>query len=99
MDDHKLDNTGKKSSALARGGKKSGQWLLAHPLGALQLLGLVLLVASSRLLVWGAVSIAEGLGVSEYDVRVEAGKLAPGTYLVRLVTEAGVTSTPMTVVR
>ena len=28
MDDHKLDNTGKKSSALARGGKKSGQWLL-----------------------------------------------------------------------
>ena len=43
MDDHKLDNTGKKSSALARGGKKSGQWLLAHPLGALQLLGLVLL--------------------------------------------------------
>ena len=44
MDDHKLDNTGKKSSALARGGKKSGQWLLAHPLGALQLLGLVLLV-------------------------------------------------------
>tara|TARA_B100000446_G_scaffold108199_1_gene101213 strand:- start:555 stop:848 length:294 start_codon:yes stop_codon:yes gene_type:complete len=44
MDDHKLDNTGKKPSALARGGKKSGQWLLAHPLGALQLLGLVLLV-------------------------------------------------------
>ncbi len=34
----------KQSSALARGSKKSGQWLLSHPLGALQLLGLILLV-------------------------------------------------------
>ena len=39
------------------------------------------------------------LPAGRHDVRVEAGKLAPGTYLVRLVTEAGVTSTPMTVVR
>ena len=34
-----------------------------------------------------------------YDVRVETGRLAPGTYLVRLATEAEVVSTPVTVVR
>ncbi len=34
----------KKSSALARGSKKSGQWLISHPIGALQLLGLILLI-------------------------------------------------------
>ena len=34
-----------------------------------------------------------------HDVRVETGRLAPGTYLVRLATEAEVVSTPVTVVR
>lgn len=34
----------KKPSALARGSKKSGQWLISHPLRALQILGLILLV-------------------------------------------------------
>jgi len=33
-----------KSSALARGSRKSGQWLINHPVGAIQLLGLILLV-------------------------------------------------------
>ncbi|MQX53683.1 hypothetical protein [Alcanivorax sediminis] len=34
----------KKSSIVARSGKKSGQWLITHPVGAIQLLGLVLLI-------------------------------------------------------
>ena len=44
--------------------------------------GLVLLVASSRLLVWGAVSIAEGLGVS--DLVIGLTIVAVGTSLPEL---------------
>ena len=44
--------------------------------------GLVLLVASSRLLVWGAVSIAEGLGVS--DLVIGLTVVAVGTSLPEL---------------
>ncbi|HEX5678234.1 MAG TPA: calcium/sodium antiporter, partial [Alcanivorax sp.] len=46
------------------------------------LFGLVLLVASSRLLVWGAVSIAEGLGVS--DLIIGLTVVAVGTSLPEL---------------
>ncbi|KGD66428.1 hypothetical protein Y5S_00095 [Alcanivorax nanhaiticus] len=38
------NNEAAKSSALARGSRKSGQWLINHPIGAIQLLGLILLV-------------------------------------------------------
>lgn len=38
------ENTNKQPSALARGSKKSGQWLISHPVGAVQILGLILLV-------------------------------------------------------
>ena len=34
-----------------------------------------------------------------HDVRVETGRLAPGTYLVRAATEAGVVTLPLTVAR
>lgn len=34
MDDH----SGKKTSLIARGSRKSGHWLITHPLGALQIL-------------------------------------------------------------
>ena len=37
-------NSEKKPSALARGSKKSGLWLVQHPIGAVQILGLILLV-------------------------------------------------------
>lgn len=37
-------NNTRQSSALARGSKKSGQWLISHPIGALQLVGLILLI-------------------------------------------------------
>ncbi|MZR61499.1 hypothetical protein [Alcanivorax sp. DP30] len=37
-------NNTRQSSALARGSKKSGQWLISHPVGALQLIGLILLI-------------------------------------------------------
>ena len=37
-------NNTRQSSALARGSKKSGQWLISHPIGALQLIGLILLI-------------------------------------------------------
>lgn len=37
-------NKTQQSSALARGSKKSGQWLISHPIGALQLIGLILLI-------------------------------------------------------
>lgn len=48
-------------------------WLLA---------GLVLLIASSRLLVWGAVEVAEGLGVSELVIGLTV--VAVGTSLPEL---------------
>lgn len=38
-----METSPKKSSALARGSKKSGQWLIRHPIGALEILGLILL--------------------------------------------------------
>ena len=38
------DTTNKKPSALARGSRKSGQWLISHPVGALQLLVMFLLI-------------------------------------------------------
>ena len=63
------------------------QELLAHemPLGralAWLIIGLVLLIASSRVLVWGAVGIARGLGVSELIVGLTL--VALGTSLPEL---------------
>ncbi|KJZ07262.1 MULTISPECIES: calcium/sodium antiporter [unclassified Halomonas] len=63
------------------------QELDAHPMSLgkgifLTLLGLALLVVSSRLLVWGAVDIAQGLGVS--DVIIGLTVVAIGTSLPEL---------------
>ncbi len=63
------------------------QELLAHemPLGralAWLIIGLVLLIASSRVLVWGAVEIAQGLGVS--DLIIGLTVVAVGTSLPEL---------------
>lgn len=63
------------------------QELDAHPMSLgkgifLTVLGLALLVVSSRLLVWGAVDIAQGLGVS--DVIIGLTVVAVGTSLPEL---------------
>ena len=34
----------KKTSTLARGGKTTGRWLVSHPIGALQILAVILVV-------------------------------------------------------
>lgn len=53
------------------------------------LIGLVLLVASSRLLVWGAVEIAQGLGVS--DLVIGLTIIAVGTSLPELASSLAAT--------
>ncbi len=68
-------------------GDEMGEELASHPLPLRQALfwlvaGLLLLVGSSRLLVWGAVEIASGLGVS--DLVIGLTIIAIGTSLPEL---------------
>ena len=68
-------------------GTDTEESLAAHPLSlraglAWAAVGLVLLVVSSRLLVWGAVAIAQGLGVS--DLVIGLTVVAVGTSLPEL---------------
>src|SRR5690606_680217 len=68
-------------------GTETAQELEAHPLPLRDALfalavGLLVLIASSRLLVWGAVEIAQGLGVS--DLVIGLTTIAVGTSLPEL---------------
>lgn len=68
-------------------GAETAQELESHPLPLRDALlalavGLVVLIASSRLLVWGAVEIAQGLGVS--DLVIGLTTIAVGTSLPEL---------------
>lgn len=75
-------------------GSEVAEELAAHPVALSKsvwqlILGLVLLVASSRLLVWGAVEIAQGLGVS--DIVIGLTIIAIGTSLPELASSLAAT--------
>lgn len=75
-------------------GNEVAQELATHPMPLSKSLvrltiGLVLLVASSRLLVWGAVEIAQGLGVS--DLVIGLTIIAIGTSLPELASSLAAT--------
>jgi len=75
-------------------GSEVAEELAAHPVALSKsvwqlILGLVLLVASSRLLVWGAVEIAQGLGVS--DIIIGLTIIAIGTSLPELASSLAAT--------
>ena len=75
-------------------GSEVAEELAAHPAPLSKalwqlILGLVLLVASSRLLVWGAVEIAQGLGVS--DIVIGLTIIAIGTSLPELASSLAAT--------
>lgn len=75
-------------------GSEVAEELAAHPVPLSKslwqlILGLVLLVASSRLLVWGAVEIAQGLGVS--DIVIGLTIIAIGTSLPELASSLAAT--------
>lgn len=75
-------------------GSEVAEELAAHPVALSKsvwqlILGLVLLVASSRLLIWGAVEIAQGLGVS--DIVIGLTIIAIGTSLPELASSLAAT--------
>ncbi|TNF06580.1 MAG: calcium/sodium antiporter [Gammaproteobacteria bacterium] len=75
-------------------GNEVAEELASHPTALSKalwrlILGLILLVASSRILVWGAVEIAQGLGVS--DIVIGLTIIAIGTSLPELASSLAAT--------